>query len=143
MAAIQGFALWIANPLGITHLTTPGGALYGCSVIARAIAFGWAGSEAVVFYAKARKRARIGLGDAVVANRFLLWAIWSGAAFALLVCRSITPFIVDQSAPNPITPTWLVALQMTAGLGCGVAIWLTFAPPRSYRAWIGRAATST
>src|SRR5262245_38853910 len=46
-------------------------------------AFLWTGIESLRFHAKMRRRLAIGLGDPLVCNRFLLWAIWGLACFAL------------------------------------------------------------
>jgi hypothetical protein len=39
-------------------------------------AFLWTGVESLRFHAKMRRRLALGLGNPLVANRFLLWAIW-------------------------------------------------------------------
>lgn len=47
------------------------------------VAFLWTGVESFRFHAKMRRRLLLGLGDPLVANRFLLWAIWGVSCYVL------------------------------------------------------------
>jgi hypothetical protein len=71
--------------------------------------------------------------DGLLANRFLLWACWSGTATLMLVLRVISPFVSDMRAEPPVQPTWLIVAQMGIGLISITSVWLTFAPPAFYR----------
>ena len=48
--------------------------------IIQVIALGWGASEAFAYWARLRKRERLGLADPVLANRFLMWGVSAAAA---------------------------------------------------------------
>jgi hypothetical protein len=100
------------------------------------LAFGWAALESGSYFLRARKQLRLGLIDAAVANRFLLWAIASGAAFLLGVCLSLFQLEGQQLAGN-LMPSLLI---MGVSVVTGVGMYLAFLPPRSYLAWVQRRA---
>jgi hypothetical protein len=82
-----------------------------------------------------RRRARMGLGDPIVANRLLLWGIGaSGIAAVTLV------HLVAQLLGRYELPPSLVGVVSALLLGTAVAEWLAFFPPRAYRRRFGRRA---
>jgi hypothetical protein len=99
-------------------------------------AFGWAGFESGRYWLNARKRMRLGLIDAAVTNRFLLWAVASGSAFLLGLCLTLLQLdgqqITGSLAPSLLT---LVVSVVTGG-----AMYLAFLPPRADLAWVERRA---
>jgi hypothetical protein len=100
------------------------------------LAFGWAGFESGSYWLSARKRMRLGLIDAGVANRFLLWAVASASAFLLGVC-----FTVLQLDGRQITGSLVPSLlTMVVSMVTGAAMYLAFLPPRAYLAWVERRA---
>jgi len=100
------------------------------------LAFGWAGLESGSYFVRARKRLRLGLIDATVANRFLLWALASGSAFLLGLC--LLSFQVDgQQLVGSLVPSLLI---MGASTFTGATMYLAFLPPPSYLAWVQRRA---
>ncbi len=109
--------------------------LFASGILVRGAAFGWAATEALLYYTAARRRLAIGLGDPLVCNRFLLWTIWSGMAIVILVLRVIA--ILTATPSDHHEAAWLTIGQLLAGCTILVAIWLTFAPPAFYRRWIG------
>lgn len=89
----------------------------------------WGAVEALLWWRRMQRRARIGMGDPVVANRFLLWAIGAGMAGS----GSLVGTIVGLSLGRPLGE--LPALTLTlAGFGMvsACALWLAFAPPEAY-----------
>ena len=80
--------------------------------------------------------------DGLLANRFLLWAIWSAATTGMLVLRVISPFVSDMRADPPVNPTWLIVAQLLVGVITAASVWLTFAPPAFYRRRFESAPTS-
>jgi hypothetical protein len=105
----------------------------------RTVAFGWASLEALIYYRSARKRAAIGIGDPLVANRFLLWSLWSGMAVIMTFLRVTANALADPAAEVPHDPMWIVFGQIVASLVCAASVYLTFAAPRFYREWVIRA----
>ena len=93
--------------------------------------FTWAFAEPSAFYLRMRKRRQIGLGDAVVANRILLWSIY-GAGFTLsqLLWVGVLSVYDDLSALDVV-----IAASAIAG---EIAVSLAFFPPKRYLKWLQR-----
>ena len=91
--------------------------------------FAWAFGEPVALYLNMRKRAQIGLGDPIVANRILLWSIY-GAGFTLsqLLWVGVLSVYEDLTALD-----LMIVGAATAG---EIAVWLAFFPPRQYLSWV-------
>ena len=124
-AAFEGFAIRIvAGP----------GHVIGC--FGRIFAFVWAAWEALAYYARMRRRERLGLADPVVANRVWLWAMSGVAATLLLVTVS---WLAWRGALVLHDPAALLATA-AAGLATGVCWYLAFLPPDAYLAWLQRRA---
>lgn len=95
----------------------------------------WASAEATAYYAKLRRRRRLGLADPVVVNRILLWAVYGGAfAVSQLVWMAVVAWSESLTALDPV----LVVL----GVGGQIALWLAFAPPLPYRRWLASASAN-
>ncbi len=98
---------------------------------------GWVGCEAMLCWQSARKRARIGLCPPVVANRYLLLALFGG--FQVLAC------LADLYVAHDLGSNQTIAMITDAMLGgaeiASVAVlWLAFFPPPFYADWITRSA---
>lgn len=100
------------------------------------LAFGWAALESGSYYVRARKQLRLGLIDAAVTNRFLLWAVASGSAFLLGLCL-LRFQLQGQQLSGSLVPSLLI---MGVSLVTGAAMYLAFLPPRVYLAWVQRQA---
>jgi hypothetical protein len=89
----------------------------------------WLGLEAGRYYLQMKRRMRLGLADAVVVNRFLLWTF--AASFGLLmICTAIPPVLFGRV--HPLSHAALILVGV-AGLGSSVSYWLAFFPPAAYR----------
>jgi len=101
----------------------------------------WASLESLAYYARMRRRRALGLADPLVTNRFLVWGIAFALTFAAIITVSFPALIgLPLAEQQRVAP---VSLLLTAvwGTGSVAAQWLTFFPPRWYRAWVvGRAA---
>ena len=97
----------------------------------------WGSAEAFGWWRRMQRRVAIGLGDALVANRFLLWSIGAGAAGL----GSAIGTVVGALAGRPMTelPALTLALSLF-GLASASALWLAFVPPARYLARIRRQA---
>lgn len=135
--------VWLGSSIGPEALfeTNTGIALFWLAAATRAVCFGWACAEASAYYGKVRKQVTLGILDPLVANRFLLWACWSGITTVMLGLRIATPFLTNTQVDPPMPPTWLIVAQLVAGVSCALVVWLTFAPPRFYRRLVRRALT--
>jgi hypothetical protein len=97
----------------------------------------WLCWEAMLSRQGAQKRARIGLCEPVVANRYLLLALFGG--FQTLACLADLSFANDVSAAQ--TASLISNLLLGSSEIASVAVlWLAFFPPRSYSDWITRRA---
>ncbi len=97
----------------------------------------WLYGEATLSHLGARRRARLGLCTPVVANRYLLLALFGG--FQILAC------LADLSYANDISNNQAASLISEMLLGgteiVSVAVlWLAFFPPGFYVNWIDRRA---
>jgi hypothetical protein len=82
-----------------------------------------------------RKRVRVGLLEAAVADRVRLWGVGSGAA-----CGMAAYGLVTRLAIGPVVPDVHRVLSSALGLVAAVAIWLAFFPPAAYRRRLARSA---
>jgi hypothetical protein len=91
-----------------------------------------------------RRRVGLALADPLVANRFVLWSVWTGAlSFAGLVLFAVRSraFWLQLNGIDPriAMPAAVPLTAIVAGLAAvsaGVAVWLAFFPPESYRRWL-------
>lgn len=99
-----------------------------------ALSYGWTALEALRYRALLVRRLALGLAEAVVVNRFLLWAIAGAGAFA----GSSVMSAVSLSGATPWEdPVALLAVGL-GGFVAAVCAWLAFLPPRAYRSWLER-----
>jgi hypothetical protein len=119
----------------------PAGRLGLGVVLVRSAALVWLFAESTLYAVRMRRRLAIGLGDPIVANRFLLWSIWTGALALIplfvLVLRAAGA--LEPPAPGePLPPAVRMALVALGGGGAVAALagWLAFFPPAAYRRWI-------
>lgn len=111
----------------------------------RTAALAWVSVESFRYWALSRRRLALGLADPVVANRFLLWGIWSaavcvnfasdlGARLVYAHVAGTTTEIVYEVAEPIVLAT--VSLTMVLGIVSAVTLFLVFFPTESYRRWI-------
>lgn len=96
------------------------------------VAYGWTSWESLRYHGMMRRRVRLGLADASVANRFLLWGLMGLAVNAGIIVN-IAAFAEHVDALQ--SPSVLL-LSSTTGLTQVVLLVLTFMPPRSYSSWV-------
>ena len=99
----------------------------------------WMSIEAFLARANAVKRQRIGLCDALVANRFLLWAFHG--LFGVAACLTVILMYTEYNATQTFAG-WTDRLLGGLELGSVVTLWFVFFPPAFYRRWITGAARS-
>lgn len=122
--------------LGVTFGPPPGTLTTFAGALGRAAVFPWLAAEAFISYAAFRRRARIGLGNPIVANRLLLWGISAMSSFVL----STTAILLYVTAPDSVAAT--VRQNEAGGLYglcafvSAVANWLAFFPPQRYTRWV-------
>jgi len=95
----------------------------------------WTAAESFAYYARMRRRVALGLGDRLVANRFLLWGLASLTA-AGSIWSVNTPGILGATLGGPDGNRLAEScLLVTGALGTATVViyWLTFFPPVWYR----------
>jgi hypothetical protein len=93
----------------------------------------WLTVEALLAYGIAAKRARVGLSEPLVANRYLLLGIFG--VFQVLACLSDIPMAAELAADHAAsagTDAVLGAMELAAI----ASLWLTFFPPSAYLTWV-------
>lgn len=97
----------------------------------------WMCVEALLSNRGARKRVRLGLCEPIVANRYLLLALFG--AFQFVACLADLSFAADISGNRAIS-TMSDVLLGSSEIASVAVLWLAFFPPRFYVNWItGRA----
>jgi hypothetical protein len=143
-------AVWAKGLAGTTLL-----ALVGCSVIygieltsehprrpsemlsltlissgAIGVAYLWTTVEALTYYRQLRLRLRLGLAQAAVANRVLLWGLMALAAGMAVVISAGAMLAGSFMTPKIITGMSVLGLVHA---GC---LFFAFHPPAWYRSWL-------
>jgi hypothetical protein len=103
-------------------------------------AYLWVFLESLRYYRMLRRRARLGLADPVVVNRFLLFAIWTGSVGAItlvgvagsLLQLANGTFLHGGGLENPV----ILLITRILALPMAPAIFLTFLAPARYHAWL-------
>lgn len=93
----------------------------------------WGAGEAFGWWLRMRRRARLGMGDPLVANRFLLWAIGAGAAGTGSAAGMVVGLATGRGMDQ--LPELTFALSLF-GMISAVSLWLAFAPPSWWKARI-------
>lgn len=102
------------------------------------VGFVWTGIESTIYYGRMRRRAALGLADAVVANRFLLWGFASLAATGCMLGVGAAKFAGVKVIAEPATQLLIGG----AGLVVAVSWYLAFLPPAVYLRWVRRRGAS-
>ena len=102
------------------------------------ISFGWTGLEGLHQYRLARRRYALGLGDPVVANRFLLWGV---VGLVQVVITSVSVVLHFRGAGMMGSPVALFIMAV-GGLVGAVFLILTFLPPKAYVSFVRRRAAA-
>jgi hypothetical protein len=130
--ALVGAAVALANaPAEASSVIVTRVWLLSCFV-PYAGAFVWTAAESFHHYRMARRRQALGLADAVVVSRFLLWGCYGLAATGILAANAVGVVLGHN-----ISTSLVVLLPAgVLGLAASVAIYLVFLPPAWYRAWL-------
>jgi hypothetical protein len=91
------------------------------------VAYVWTASESLHYHRAMRRRVALGLADAVVSDRFLLWGVMALAATLGVVLNTGAIVLeVDSLSPEVLLPSSVTGLTQT------ILLVLAFLPPRSY-----------
>jgi hypothetical protein len=101
--------------------------------------FIWLAVESLRAYSRSRRKMRIGLGDPIVSNRFLLIGLYGTLA------ASTYPIYLWMYIEYELHGGWSDPLSVFIGIVEVIslaALWISFAAPAFYRRWIAKARTS-
>jgi hypothetical protein len=102
------------------------------------VAYLWTALESLRYYGAMRRRVRLGLADAAVSERFLLWGLMALCATSGVALNATA---IAMRVPM-LDPMLLLASSFT-GLCQTLLLLLVFTPPRAYLRWVrARAAAS-
>ena len=121
------------------------GTAYWITWATRTAVFGWLSLECLRHWGLQRRRLSLGLADPLVANRFLLWGIWSTA---MLVMGHFDPlarfwYVSQFGAEGTLIPALgrpivltLVTGSAAVGMLVMATVYLTFFPTESFTRWV-------
>lgn len=89
----------------------------------------WGSGESLYYWTQMRRRQKLGLADAVIVNRFLMWGLGAGFAGAGTGIGVAAEFVTG--VPTLQIP-WVVSTSSAFGFVAAVAISLAFVPPERY-----------
>ena len=133
-ATVSAVQTWAVDAPGAL---TPTPWSNGTQVLALAI-YGWTFVEALHYHRRMRRRLLLGLADAAVANRFLLFALVAVFSFLSLV----VPTAYNLAGTDVSASSWVRLSSVLSGLPCAATLYLAFLPPPRYAAWVRRRAAA-
>jgi len=107
--------------------------LFGLTLLTTApiaLSYFWTTAESLLYYRQLRLRLQLGLTEAVVANRVLLWGLMGLAAGTAVLLNLGALLLGYFMAPVVIT------ISSCLGLVHAGCLFLAFHPPAWYRAWL-------
>lgn len=116
---------------------SPGGVLLLTGPVI--VGYVWTAWEALHYHAVMRRRVRLGLAEAVVSNRFLLWGLMAVSATTGVVLNTGAAALRVDTLSAP----WILFPSMLTGLVQAALLVLAFVPPQSYLRWIRARATGS
>jgi hypothetical protein len=100
----------------------------------------WMCCEGAIAHSAAKKRVQIGLCEPVVANSYLLFALFGFCQTAACVAELLWAYGNSAAVPAYASAEILLGASEIASV---VVLWFIFFPPPAYRRWVdGRAASS-
>ncbi|HTO07785.1 MAG TPA: hypothetical protein VMR86_12105 [Myxococcota bacterium] len=135
-AGLAGLALWLllgvagSWPLHVRGESDGLGVWLGhwAPNVGMLVAYGWSSFEPSRYAALMRRRAQLGLGDPLVANRMLLWGVGTGAIAGVAGLH-----LAAQILGHYELPPSLLGLVSSLVLVTALTEWLAFFPPSAYR----------
>jgi hypothetical protein len=132
LLALVGSAVVYAIELNSDNPRRPG-EMMGLTLFssgAIGVAYFWTTFESLTYYRQLRLRLKLGLAQAAVANRVLLWGLMSLAA-GMAVLLSAGAML----AGSFMTPT-MITVMSVIGLVHAGCLFFAFHPPAWYRSWL-------
>ncbi len=128
--AVAAHALAAAPRDASAPLTARNGLFVG--MVGYSGCFLWSAIEGLVQYANARKRMALGLADAVIANRFLLWGLFGLSATGI----NVASIAGNAMGLDPTRSPFILIPLGALGFCASVLMYLAFLPPAGYVAFV-------
>ena len=129
-AAVFRFSLILRIPR-IEDLDQASPAMVGITAVAM-VGYCWMTFESLRYWRIMKRRQAIGLGDLVVVNRFLIFALVAFFSIIAISARVLPHFFGTDPVDSPVA----LALTAIGGLSTSICLWLAFVPPASFERWI-------
>jgi len=129
---------WVAFPHYLSQAQGPDDVFwYEVFSVSRSLAVAWGAVESLVYWRMSARRRDLGLSEAAVTNRFLLW----GLGLSALTCLMASTTLAGLAGIDPTAYGWVI-FESGMGLIGAVSLWLAFFPARAYLQWVDRRAAS-
>lgn len=147
----RSWALVLALTLGIAEFAVSGGILHSilnsapdlrASAVTRdgifwvriplAISYAWTSIEGFMQYRMAQRRQKLGIGDAVLTNRFYVW----GGTGVLAFSNTVISSALHLQGMTPFNHPLSAALLGVGAALTSIGLLLVFLPPVRYLDWI-------
>ncbi len=96
----------------------------------------WGSLEGGRYWLAMRKRQRLGLADAVVTNRILLWAM--AAVGSVVIFTSTAIANAGGTSMDTVMSPGIIVTISSVTFAVATCQWLAFLPPRWYLSWVAR-----
>jgi hypothetical protein len=144
-SAAAGYALLLLGVFTWDLRAQPSLALYDATLpsawaaqLSFALVFGWSCGEAALEWRRARRRLALGLAERIVANRYGLWVVATGALAGVCLLGNAVGFA--QARDLRQLEGGLTFVRGLLYLPAVVAVWLGIFQPRWYRRALGEPA---
>jgi len=111
---------------------------FWCDWLGYTLPYVWICTEALLAWSAARKRLSLGLCDAEIVNRFLLWALFG--VLTTLGGVALIPLYMEYDRTQ-VWPNWGDYVSGGLEAASTAVLWFVFFPPAFYRRWVDRAAS--
>jgi len=93
----------------------------------------WSAIESLLYWRMMKRRLGLGLTDALLTNRFLLWGLATATAAQGIAIGAVAQLVFGVVATGA---TWVTLCYAAHGSLTAVFFWLAFSPPKRYARWI-------
>jgi len=137
---IAGLAISVAHGdlEGMAPIGNPG---FWFEWVGQLIPFIWVAVASLITYVNSCRRVRIGLSNALVSNRYLLFGCFGLLQLGTVVL--LIPMYISYEVETGGFSEAMDSLMGSLEMLTIAIIWLAFFPPRIYREWVERAAGNT
>ena len=102
------------------------------TTVVSGVGFAWTGAEALRYWPLLRRRQALGLTDALVTNRVLLWGL-VGLSSTIINVNNV---FATMRGINTVTDPGTALVTATLGCFNALALFLAFLPPAGYARWV-------